>query len=48
LALLAAQLAFGQLFGFFCVLLALPASAILATVLRELRRRYLARALCNN
>ena len=48
LALVAAQFAFGQLFCFFCVLLAFPASAILATVLRELRRRYLASALCNN
>jgi predicted PurR-regulated permease PerM len=42
---LVALLAFGQLFGFFGVLLALPASAILATGLRELRGRYLASAL---
>ncbi|CAN0628605.1 protein of unknown function [Burkholderia multivorans] len=42
------MLAFGQLFGFFGVLLALPVSAILATVLRHLRRRYLASALYNN
>jgi predicted PurR-regulated permease PerM len=45
LAVIFALLAFGQLFGFFGVLLALPASAILATGLRELRRRYLASAL---
>ena len=45
LAVIFAMLAFGQLFGFFGVLLALPASAILATGLRELRRRYLASAL---
>jgi predicted PurR-regulated permease PerM len=38
------HLAFGQLFGFFGVLLALPASAILATGLREQRHRYLASA----
>ncbi|WP_371827489.1 AI-2E family transporter [Cupriavidus sp. KK10] len=41
LAVIFALLAFGQLFGFFGVLLALPVSAILATALRELRRRYL-------
>lgn len=35
-------LAFGHLFGFFGALRALPASAILAAALRELRRRYLA------
>lgn len=45
LAVIFALLAFGQLFGFFGVLLALPASAILATGLRELRGRYLASAL---
>jgi predicted PurR-regulated permease PerM len=45
LAVIFALLAFGQLFGFFGVLLALPVSAILATALRELRRRYLASAL---
>jgi predicted PurR-regulated permease PerM len=39
-----ALLAFDQLFGFFGVLLALPASAILAAGLRELRGRYLASA----
>ncbi|PLC42347.1 AI-2E family transporter [Ralstonia pickettii] len=42
LAVIFALLAFGHLFGFFGVLLALPASAILAAALRELRRRYLA------
>jgi predicted PurR-regulated permease PerM len=48
LAVIFALLAFGQLFGFFGVLLALPVSAILATALRELRRRYLASALYND
>ena len=38
LAVIFALLAFGQLFGFFGVLLALPASAVLAAGLRELRR----------
>ena len=37
-----ALLAFGQLFGFFGVLLALPASAALLVWLRYLRGRYLA------
>jgi predicted PurR-regulated permease PerM len=36
-----ALLAFGQLFGFFGVLLALPASAALLVGLRRLRRHYL-------
>ncbi|MFM0514015.1 AI-2E family transporter [Paraburkholderia sp. RL17-373-BIF-A] len=45
LAVIFALLAFDQLFGFFGVLLALPASAILAAGLRELRGRYLASAL---
>jgi len=44
LAVIFALLAFGQLFGFFGVLLALPVSAIIATALRELRRRYIASA----
>lgn len=48
LAVIFALLAFGRLFGFFGVLLALPASAILASALRELRRRYLASALYTN
>jgi predicted PurR-regulated permease PerM len=42
LAVIFALLAFGHLFGFFGVLLALPASAVLAAALRELRHRYLA------
>jgi predicted PurR-regulated permease PerM len=41
LAVIFALLAFGKLFGFFGVLLALPASAVFAIGLRELRRRYL-------
>jgi predicted PurR-regulated permease PerM len=41
LAVILALLAFGKLFGFLGVLLALPASAVFALVLRELRRRYL-------
>jgi predicted PurR-regulated permease PerM len=45
LAVIFALLAFGRLFGFFGVLLALPVSAILASALRELRRRYLTSAL---
>lgn len=40
-AVIFALLAFGQLFGFFGVLLALPASAALLVGLRRLRRRYL-------
>jgi predicted PurR-regulated permease PerM len=47
LAVIFALLAFGHLFGFFGVLLALPISAILATALRELRRRYLTSELYN-
>ncbi len=45
LAVIFALLAFGQLFGFFGVLLALPMSAIIVTGLRELRRTYLSSAL---
>ncbi|WP_128598222.1 AI-2E family transporter [Paraburkholderia kirstenboschensis] len=45
LAVIFALLAFGQLFGFFGVLLALPVSAILAALLGDLRRRYVASAL---
>lgn len=41
LAVIFALMAFGQLFGFFGVLLALPASAALLVGLRELRRLYL-------
>jgi predicted PurR-regulated permease PerM len=36
-----ALMAFGQLFGFFGVLLALPASAALLVGLREVRAAYL-------
>ena len=42
LAVIFALMAFGQLFGFFGVLLALPASAALLVGLREFRRFYLA------
>ena len=42
LAVIFALMAFGQLFGFFGVLLALPASAALLVGLRELRVAYLA------
>jgi predicted PurR-regulated permease PerM len=42
LAVIFALLAFGQLFGFFGVLLALPASAALLVTLRHARARYLA------
>jgi predicted PurR-regulated permease PerM len=40
-AVIFALLAFGQLFGFFGVLLALPASAALLVGLRHVRNRYL-------
>lgn len=40
-AVIFALLAFGQLFGFFGILLALPASAALLVALRHLRRGYL-------
>jgi len=39
-AVIFALLAFGQVFGFFGVLLALPASAALLVALRHLRGRY--------
>lgn len=42
LAVIFALLAFGQVFGFFGVLLALPASAAILVGLRELRNAYLA------
>lgn len=42
LAVIFALLAFGQLFGFFGVLLALPVSAMLSVGLRDLRAAYLA------
>ncbi|MNC84878.1 hypothetical protein D3C83_04460 [compost metagenome] len=41
-AVIFALLAFGQLFGFLGVLLALPVSAALLVWLREVRRSYLA------
>jgi len=41
LAVIFALMAFGQLFGFFGILLALPASAALLVGLREVRRLYL-------
>ncbi|HKO88263.1 MAG TPA: AI-2E family transporter [Burkholderiales bacterium] len=41
-AVIFALLAFGQLFGFTGMLIALPASAVLLVGLRKLRRRYLA------
>ena len=42
LAVIFALMAFGQLFGFVGVLIALPASAALLVGLREVRRHYLA------
>ncbi|WP_133650234.1 AI-2E family transporter [Paraburkholderia flava] len=48
LAVIFALLAFGQLFGFFGVLLALPVSAMLTVALRELRQSYLASTLYKN
>ena len=45
LAVIFALLAFAQLFGFFGVLLALPASAALVVALRHLRERYRSSAL---
>lgn len=47
-AVIFALLAFGQIFGFFGVLLALPASAALLVGLRHLRRRYLNSSLYKN
>lgn len=44
-AVIFALLAFGQVFGFFGLLLALPASAALLVALRQLRHAYLASAL---
>lgn len=46
-AVIFALLAFGQLFGFFGVLLALPASAALLVWLRQVRRNYLASGVYN-
>ncbi|MCC8391104.1 AI-2E family transporter [Paraburkholderia sp. MMS20-SJTR3] len=45
LAVIFSLLAFGKVFGFFGVLLALPVSAACVSALRELRRRYLRSAL---
>jgi predicted PurR-regulated permease PerM len=42
-----ALLAFGRLFGFFGVLLALPASAALLVYLRHLRSKYLGSGVYN-
>ncbi|MEK6592910.1 MAG: AI-2E family transporter [Pseudomonadota bacterium] len=47
-AVIFALLAFGQLFGFFGVLLALPASAALLVWLRQLRRNYLESGIYNS
>jgi predicted PurR-regulated permease PerM len=47
LAVIFALLAFGQLFGFFGILLALPLAAILLVVLRHARERYLASQMYN-
>jgi predicted PurR-regulated permease PerM len=43
-----ALLAFGQLFGFFGILLALPVSAVMLVWLRHLRQRYLGSNLYNS
>ena len=42
LAVIFALLAFGQLFGFVGVLIALPASAVLLVAIRRLKARYMA------
>jgi predicted PurR-regulated permease PerM len=47
LAVIFALLAFGQLFGFVGVLVALPASAVLLVALRRLQANYLASKLYN-
>ncbi|MBX9810724.1 MAG: AI-2E family transporter [Burkholderiales bacterium] len=47
-AVIFALLAFGQLFGFFGVLLALPASAALLVWLRHVRNKYLASSVYNS
>ena len=41
LAVIFALLAFGQVFGFVGVLIALPVSAVLLVALRRIRQRYL-------
>lgn len=48
LAVIFALLAFGQLFGFVGVLIALPASAVLLVAMRRARKRYLASSLYGN
>jgi predicted PurR-regulated permease PerM len=40
LAVIFALLAFGELFGFFGILLALPASAVLVVALKHVKQRY--------
>jgi len=45
LAVIFALLAFGQLFGFFGLLLALPMAAVLLVLLRHLREQYLSSAM---
>jgi predicted PurR-regulated permease PerM len=47
LAVIFALLAFGHIFGFFGILLALPASAVLLVALRRVRNRYLASTFYN-
>ena len=47
LAVIFALLAFGQLFGFVGVLLALPASAVLMVAFKHLRRHYLSSSFYN-
>lgn len=47
LAVIFALLAFGHVFGFFGVLVALPASAVLLVALRRIRQHYLASAFYN-
>jgi len=47
-AVIFALLAFGQIFGFFGVLMALPASAALLVGLRHLRSRYYASSFYKN
>ena len=42
LAVIFALLAFGQVFGFVGVLIALPASAVLLVAIRRVKQRYLA------
>jgi predicted PurR-regulated permease PerM len=42
LAVIFALLAFGQMFGFVGVLIALPASAVLLVAIRRVRKQYLA------